>query len=149
MEQSNCTSPCSSWFKHQNNPLDDKQVSNLFDEGQKWESLKLWGDSSVHPCNMLQITTALSTRRQWHWCVLYSRKWFLINLCDAFWNVIWQLKQRMLIQGFTRSCELASITELGFTRWMLVSFLCFLMPINGRDCFHPFLLRLMCAEILI
>ena len=150
MEQSNYTSHYSTWFKHQNNPLGDKQVSAVFDEGQKWEPLKLWeGGSSVHPHHRLQRATALCTWRQRHWCVLYSRKRFLINLRGASLNVTWQLKQRMLIQGFTHCCEVANIAELGFTRWMLASFLCFLMPIHCCDCFYPFLLRLMCAEILI
>lgn len=141
MEQSDYAFHYNTWLKHKNKPSGDKQVPAGFDEGQKWEPLKL-REGQHTPNNY-------STWRWWHWCVLYSRKWFLINLRGASLNVAWQLKQRMLIQGFTHCCEVTRITELRFTRWMSASSLCSLVPINSCDGFGPFLLRLVCAEIMI
>lgn len=104
---------------------------------------------SVHPYYMLQIAAAPRLWWQWHWCVLCCRKQLLMNLRGTSLNVSWELKQGMLIPGFAPCCEVANMSELGFTRWLLASFLGFPMPVSCRGCFHPFVLRLLCAEILI
>lgn len=141
MEQSDYASHYSTWLKHQNKPSGDKQVPNGFDEGQDWEPLKL--GEGEHAANNY------STWWRWHWRVLYSRKWLLTNLRGASLNVAWQLKQRMLIRGTRHCCEMTRAAELRFTRWMSASSLCFLVRINSCDGFDPFLLRPVCAEMLI